>query len=493
MEKLLITSLLGFSGGVIFRSFYNFGWSFAIFFIFIGALLAAIFFSQRLIGLGLKNYKAPIFLMSLFLFAFGLGVIRYEIKDAGNNFPLLEKQINSKVVLRGMIVDEPDERENYLQLTIKAEDSGAKILIRTNRYGIFRYGDAVEIKGILKKPEIFSDSTFDWPAYLAKDDIYFEMFYPDVKILSTGGGFWLKRQMFFLKEKFIGNLSSLVPEPNASYLAGLVVGGKKAMPKNLQDEFRRAGIIHVVVLSGYNVTIVADMIMKILSGLPFFFGLGFGILGILLFAVMTGASATVIRASIMAGFVLLARATGRIYHISIALLAAGFLMILANPKILRFDVSFQLSFLATLALICLSPILEKKLNFIPKKFHIREIMAATISTQIFVLPLLLYSTGLFSAVGLVVNLLVLVFIPATMLFGFLSAGLGFLSLALGTPFGWIAYAFSAYELWVVDIFSKLPFASFNISISFWLMLFIYAAYAIVLYSLNNDRRALDKK
>jgi competence protein ComEC len=326
-----------------------------------------------------------------------------------------------------------------------------------------------------------------WPAYLAKEDIYYEMFYPQIKLISANSGSWLKRNLFSIKEKFIANLSAIIPEPNAGYLAGLTIGGKRAMPGDLQEEFRKAGIIHVVVLSGYNVTIVASAIMSILRGLPLYIGMGFGILGILLFALMAGASATVVRASIMACLVLLSRATGRIYQITAALLAAGFLMVLHNPKILRFDASFQLSFLSTLALIYVSPHIEKKLSFIPKKFGLREITGATISTQIFVLPFLLYKMGLFSIVSLPVNLLVLIFVPATMFFGFLAGIIGFISYLLATPFGWIAYIFSAYELWIVNLFSKLPFAAFNISISFWLMLVIYAIYVIALYKLNKKR------
>ncbi len=469
MNKFIIVLLLGFSGGVMARSFFDFGWSFAVFFVFLGLILAGIF-------IFLKFPKFVLF-AGLIFFAFGLGILRYEIKETGSK--ALENQINQKISFQGTIIEEPEEKENYTRLIAEENKTKTKILIVSRRYPEFHYGDKIEIIGQLEKPEQISD--FDWPAYLAKDDIYYEMFYPQIKFISGGGGSWIKRQLFFIKEKFIENLSAVMPEPHAGYLAGLTIGGKKAMSKDLQEEFRRAGVIHIVVLSGYNVTIVADTIMRILKTLPFFFGLGFGVLGILFFTLMAGASATVVRASLMAGLALLARATGRIYHITIALLAAGFLMIFQNPKILRFDASFQLSFLSTLALIYISPIFEKKLNFVPKKFGFREIASSTVSTQIFVLPFILYKMGLFSLVALPVNLLILIFVPITMFFGFFAGGLGFISNFLAIPFGWIAYAFSAYELWVVNLFSKLPFASFNISISLWLMILIYMIYALIIF------------
>ena len=460
-------------------------------FVFLGLIVAVIFyfFQPRADRPRAEKLQNPIFLIGLFFFTFGLGAVRYEIKDAKS--AVLEKEVGSKIVVGAVIIDESEEKENYTRLVAETEKEKVKILITARPYPIYHYGDKIEISGILKKPAKSPGSDFDWPAYLAKDDIYFEMFYPQIKLLEGLAGSWLNRHLFGIKEKFIANLSAIVPEPHAAFLAGLTVGAKQAMPKYLLEDFRSTGIIHIVVLSGYNVTIVANAIMAVLKGLPFFIGISFGILGIILFALMTGASATVIRASIMAILVLLAKATGRTYQITIALLAAGFLMILHNPKILRFDSSFQLSFLATIALIYLSPIVEKKLAFIPKRYKFREIASATISTQIFVLPFLLYKMGLLSIVSLPVNLLVLIFVPATMFFGFLAGGLGFISQIISVPFGWVAYALSAYELWIVDAFSKLSFASFNISyFPFWLTILIYAGYAIVLYNLYAG---LDKK
>ena len=469
------------------RSFYNFGWSFAFLFVFLGLTMAGIFFSPRLIGLGPNKCNRLVFLIGLFLLAFGLGMIRYEIKDTGS--AALEAKVGSRISVKALIIEEPEEKENYTRLIAETEEPKVNILIIIRRYPAYHYGDRIEINGVLKKPENSPESDFDWSAYLAKDDIYFEIFYPQIKLLPDKGGSYVKRQLFSLKEKFISNLSAVVPEPDAGFLAGLTVGAKQAMPKYLLEDFRKVGIIHLVVLSGYNVTIVASAIMAVLKGLPFFAGIGFGILGIIFFVLMTGASATVVRAAIMAGIALLARATGRIYHIKIALVAAAFLMVLQNPKILRFDSSFQLSFLATIALIYLSPIVGEKLKFIPKKYGLREVASATTSTQIFVFPFILYKMGMFSIVGLPVNLLILSFVPVTMFFSFIAAGLGFISQFLSLPFGWIAYGLSAYELWITNIFSKLPFSSFNIFIPFWLMLLIYAGYALVLYKLNKKKDA----
>jgi len=166
-------------------------------------------------------------------------------------------------------------------------------------------------------------------------------------------------------------------------MSGLLIGAKKGMPEDLQEDFRRVGIIHLVVLSGYNITIIAENIGRAvrLLPIPYFLSSVLSVLGIILFAILTGASATIVRASIMAILVLFARSTGRIYEVTYALFIAGFFMIVHNPKIVRFDASFQLSFLATLGLIYLPSLLEKHFHWITPRFQLRDFALATIATQ----------------------------------------------------------------------------------------------------------------
>ncbi len=422
---------------------------------------------------------------AIFLIATGFGMARYEIKDTPPNLSRFESTIASggKTELSGIVVDEPDEREKNTRLIVETDN--VKILVYAQHYPEFEYGDELSVSGKLKKPENFSGD-FDWAGYLAKDDIYYEMLYPKINLVARGKGSWVKRQMFALKAKYLSALSKVIPEPYAAFMGGLTVGAKRAIGKNLLEDFRKTGIIHIVVLSGYNISLVADTVMRAVSFLPTVFATSLGVLGIILFAVMTGASATVVRASLMSLLVVLARTTGRVYEITWALFLTGFFMVLHNPKILRFDAGFQLSFLATFAIIFLAPRIEEKLHFIPKKFQFREIFSATLATQIFVLPLLLYKMGMFSVVSVPVNLLVLIFVPATMLFGFITGAVGMFSALLSVPLGWISFAFLRYELGVVETFAKLPFASFNVSnFPLWLTLAVYILYGFLIYKLNR--------
>ena len=178
-------------------------------------------------------------------------------------------------------------------------------------------------------------------------------------------------------------------------------------------------------------------------------------IGIILFAILTGASATVVRAAIMGILLLWARETGKIYQALSALIFAAFLMIVINPKVLRFDASFQLSFLATFGLIFLVPRIEKYFTWFPNFWRLRENLVSTISTQIFVMPLLISMGGSFSWVMLPANLLILSAIPLSMFLGFLTGFFGFFSYYLSWVASWPAFWLAEYQLLVVNFFSSL--------------------------------------
>jgi len=479
MNKIFTIFLGGFVLGIFTRSFIDFGPAFAGFFALIGVALIIVYLFQ--------GKKKIIAFTSLLFLSIGLGIFRYDISADNKENEFFESNIGQTISFKGVISDEPDKREDNTRYVIEVGD--VRVLVYGERYPEFNYGDEIEIKGKLRKPENFSED-FNWQLYLAKDNIFYEMFYPKMELISTGNGFILKEGLFSIKRKFLQNISRVIPSPHSALLGGLVVGSKEAMGKELLDNFRKAGVIHIVVLSGYNVTIVVLAMMRTFSFLPQIFGIALGSLGIILFALLTGASATIVRASIMALIVVLAKATGRIYNITIALFVAGFLMIFHNPKVLAFDPSFQLSFLATVGLIYFSPLFEERLKFIPTKWNLREVTTATLATQAFVLPFLLYRVGDISVVSLPVNLLILIFVPITMFFGFLTGLLGFIGSIFSLPFAWATYLFLAYELKVVDIFSSFSFASVNFSMPLWIMFLIYVIYAVIILKLNSSGRVL---
>src|SRR3989344_2266646 len=152
-------------------------------------------------------------------------------------------------------------------------------------------------------------SPVDYVSYLEKVGILHQFLRPNISRIGEGKGNIIKRELLLLKHAFLDRVSRVIPEPESSLLGGLLVGAKQSLGKDLLDDFRTAGVIHIVVLSGYNLTIVAEAIMRFFSFMPRMWGLSLGGISIVLFSIMTRAGATVVRASIMALLALLARAT----------------------------------------------------------------------------------------------------------------------------------------------------------------------------------------
>lgn len=421
---------------------------------------------------------SPRILVFLCIGAFALGMARLEVDRLGEGDLLLEELVGHEVALRGVIVDEPDvrERSTRLQVHLTAIVDGAReqsvdshALVVMPHYPSYRYGDEIVLTGLLGRPEnrVHEEGEvgrpFNYVAYLAKEGMFYEMVFPDTEHLASGKGNAIRSALFALKERLLTSMRDTVPEPHASLLGGVTVGAKASMGTALLDDFRVTGIIHIVVLSGYNITVVAEGIGRVFSFAPRYLAFGLSTAAIVGFAMMTGLGATIVRASIMAFLVLLARLLGRTSEATYALVVAGVVMVLVNPRILLFDAGFQLSFIATLGLIHLSPIIERYLWRVPDILGLRMVTAATLATQIAVLPLLLYLMGEVSLVALPVNILILALVPLTMALGFLIGGLGMVATSLSLPFAYLAYLILAYDLAVVELFSRVPFASVTVT------------------------------
>jgi len=297
--------------------------------------------------------------LALFLLAFLLIVLRASFLSSVPD-PKIAQHLKERVSFTGKILAEPDERDTSVRYTVSIDDSSSKIILVTNLYPRFSYGDKLEVEGKLNLPKNFAAENgieFDYVSYLSKDRIHFLMYQPKIKVLESGGNF-LYKKLFALKNKFIESVARVVPEPNSSLVAGLIFGARSQLGENLLTQMKLVGLIHIVAISGYNVTIIAISILYLASYLKRRnLGLLLSVICIILFAIMVGLGSTVIRASIMALIAILAKYLGRPNEALRALGVAVFLMLLWNPLLLTRDPSFQLSVMATLGLILFSPII----------------------------------------------------------------------------------------------------------------------------------------
>lgn len=418
-------------------------------------------------------------LAAVFIYRWRFNLAERELAQAS-----ADPRLGTKVEISGMIDNDPQEGDKSVKFILKSDD-GKKYLATAGLGESFHYGQKLKVRGKLERPDNFATQngrTFDYVHYLAKDKIYYLIKYASVENIGEAGN-PLKKVLFNIKDSFLASIRRILNPPESTLMAGLLLGGSGNFSPDLNNAFIRTGTIHIVALSGFNVTIVAEAIMGFFRiFLSQSWSITCGIISIILFAIMTGLGSTVIRASIMSVLALAARATGRTYDATRALILAGVIMVLLNPFILFYDVSFQLSFLATLGIIRLAPRMEKYFTWLPKILDLPAIASTTAAAYVFVLPFLLYKMGVLSLVALPVNILILPFIPVTMLSGFIASLLGFISRIIALPFSLISRILLGYELGIIKWFSSLKFAALNIGlIPLGLVIFIYLIYAFIIF------------
>ncbi|HXK40489.1 MAG TPA: ComEC/Rec2 family competence protein [Candidatus Paceibacterota bacterium] len=452
-----------------------------------------------------KSFNGKLILAGFLGVAFLFGVIRFNSAnfDQGRLDVFTGREAGEKgveVVVNGFVDDETVVKGNRSEMILRAKELVAgdrtvrvddRIMITANRFPKFDYGDAVSATGALRKPTNLGE--FDYVAYLKKEGIRTTMFYPDVVEypgFELGWSEKLKinvyKAIFSAKRSFESAVSKSVSEPNASFINGILLGSRQNIPDDLKESFNKTGTTHILAISGYNIMIIS---WAVLTGLVIFLrrrtAFWISVAVICLFVILTGASASVVRAAVMGLLLLFAQGYGRLYDPKNSIILAGAAMVYFNPLVLRFNVGFQLSFLAVLGLIYFAPILKEKLSKAPELFGVKEMGIMTISAQLFVLPLLLNQFNVFSTVSLPANILVLPLVPAAMLFGFLAGAGGLLFAPLGQLFGYFAWAVTSYQLGVIKFFASMSFSSYDVSIHWLTMAVAYVLLFVWTYKLSK--------
>lgn len=505
-SQVLFYFLLAFIGGIFTASFLLISQTWVLVFLILAISLIAIFGYQ-------KTYSRKGFFAGLLFLVFVFGIIRFNSFNFSNSIlnQFADVEIGGKgtrVSLVGYIDDEPTDRGVRREFILKVKqiivgdrtvEVNDRVLITTQKFPEFKYGDILFATGSLEKPRNLTD--FDYVAYLKKEGIKMTTFYPkvtvptqqyDSMIYHTVGYFEgvkisLYRKIFELKNKFESAINKSISEPNASFINGILLGSRQDISEEMKDAFNKTGTTHILAISGYNIMIIS---WAILTGLVYFFKrrtafwISVGI--IILFTILTGASSSVVRASIMGLLLLFANGYGRIYDAKNSIILAGAAMIWINPFVLVFDVGFQLSFLAVIGLIYLYPFLNNKfykifpilsstksrqqnrgssisqsnqisdLREIGTEFgKFKELTLMTISAQLAVAPLLIYYFHQFSPLSLPVNILILPFVPLAMLAGFVSGIVGIIFLPLGKIIGFIAWAITTYQIKIIEFFASI--------------------------------------
>lgn len=427
-----------------------------------------------------------------------LGLIRIAFLPTAMPEALLQL-VDQKANVTGTVIAIPDLRETNEKLTVdvRTGDSHARILATVPLYPAFYAGDILQLSGTIRKPAAFATDggrTFAYDKFLEKDGIYAVMPLAHAERKGRSHSVWLYvlRMLGALKGMLMKALATALPEPESALAVGILVGGKQGLGARLIDDFTTSGMLQIIVLSGFNVMIVASALMRLLACFPKRLAFIVASASIMAFVLMAGAGSSAVRAGLMAGFALAARTFGRRYDVMRIICVTLFLIALANPLTLAYDPGFQFSFIATIGLVIGTPLITPRLLFLKSSLAI-ELFSTTLAAEIALLPYLLYETGNLSFVSVIANVLAMPVIPFAMFASAVAAALAVplshlsavLPLVLGIP----AYLPLAYVIRIATLSASLPFANRILNaFPFWIVLVSYVTLALLVFTLSKPPR-----
>ncbi|MDX2776538.1 ComEC/Rec2 family competence protein [Streptomyces caniscabiei] len=281
-----------------------------------------------------------------------------------------------------------------------------------------------------------------------------------------------------VRDYFADAVRLAIPDPEAALGIGYLVGQRRALPPELDEALQIAGLTHIVVASGYNLTILVRLARRACMKISRFTALA-GASGLIVsFIAITGLSPSMSRAGLVAGLSLLAWYYGRKFHPLVLLPFAAAVTLLINPAFGWNDLGWQLSFAAFAGVLIVAPLAQAYFFGDEKPGTIRQILGETIAAQLCTLPIILVAFGEFSNVAIIANMLVVPFVPLAMLLTFV-AGIGALiAPALALTVGWPATTLLHYMVTVAQHAAGLPWAQTQATIPLWGATVFYCAVAV---------------
>ncbi len=430
-----------------------------------------------------RRNPLPRLIFSITLF-FSLGGLRYVTSLPRINPAHIASRNDRgyKVTIEGIVVTSPDLRDTYTGLKIEAQSIqtdggkhtqaiGGKILAYVSPFEEYSYGDRVRLTGLVETPPVFE--TFSYREYLARQGIHSLMQDPEIVVLEKRAGNPLLQVILDFRGRALEIVQKIFPDPEASLLAGILLGIESGISPKVRTSFDTTGTTHIIAISGFNITIISALFISL-------FGRWLGVrrgavaagLAICLYTILVGADAAVVRAAIMGGFVLLANRIGRQTHGMASLGGAAIVMSVISPSVL-WDVGFQLSFAATLGLILYAEPLQDWFVRTTSRWlgdglaerlaePVGEYVLFTLAAQLTTLPLIAYYFRRISLVSFITNPVILPVQPAVMILAGLATLAGCLWLPLGGALAWSAWPFAAFTIRAVDFFARWSAASISL-------------------------------
>lgn len=495
-HRTTIVTVLGVMLGIVIGEQSMFASEIALGALLLGVVQIALYFFERK-NIGqikstqgiLDTLRAFSVSLTTFLFCLGIsaGILRMELVEEKGVY-----MCETSCTFSAKIISSPEVKKEYQVFTVKVFSDSQEmynVQVRTTLYPRFHIGETLELKGKVSVPdkifshdnEVLAKKTFDYASYLRTKNIGSETFYPHITVTDTQAhtltdilGRW--------KENFVDRIGTYVSPPASSLAEGMLFGAT-SMSEELLQQFRVAGLSHIIVLSGFNIVIVIIAVLFIFSFLPLILRVTFASIFVILFVMMVGGSASVLRATLMAFISLLAMVSGRKYVAKQALVLSLLCIILYEPYALMHDVSLHLSFLATAGLVYMSDTIRFSIvKYFPSIYpSFLELITTTLSAYFATLPYVMFTFGTVSMYALIANIIIVPLVPCAMLLTFFVTLFSYISESAAYLFGFIDTLFINCILFITNVIEWLPLSQVLLSLSFFGMLFFYASGFVIIF------------
>lgn len=411
----------------------------------------------------------------LALLAFTLGGLRFSLVPLTSD--LAQYNHAGGLTLEGVVSAEPDRRDDRVLLRLEAESvtragqtqaTGGAALVYAPPTTSASYGDRVRATGVLITPA--EADTFSYADYLARGGVFSIMQDTSVEVLSGGHGSPFYTALLDVKERASTLIAHSLPEPAAGLLGGILLGDESGIAPEVRDAFNAAGAAHVIAISGFNMALLSGVVMGLLTrfGIRRWRAAFIGIGVIVSYTLLVGASAAVVRAAMMSSLLVIGAIIKRKTYVPASLALVALLLSLQNPTVI-WDISFQLSFFATLGLALYAAPLSRRFDALLARLFPRrtarmvgdflaEPLIVSLAAQITTLPLIVLYFGRLSPVALLVNLLIIPVQGHLLIVGLLAVLVAFAIPAAAQVLFWLDLLPLTWTLGVVRLVGGLPFA-----------------------------------
>lgn len=373
------------------------------------------------------------------------------------------------VQLEGLVIDDADTDKSgatvlklkNIRIDTTAINAGVA-RVTTKSSSLVRRGDTVKLEGVL------GEGFGTYPASMHRATLLsvHEPQPPDIARI--------------VRDWFTDGVRQAVPDPQARLGIGFLVGQKSALPPDLLEALQIAGLTHIVVASGYNLTILVRLSRRLLARVSVFSAFIGSILLVVCMMAVTGLSPSMTRAGLVTGMSLLVWYYGRSFHPFVLLPFAAALTVFVEPSYAWGDMGWLLSFSAFAGVMILAPLLQRFFFGETQSGILRQVLGETIAAHFMTLPIIIVSFGTISNVAVFANLMIVPLVPLAMLLTFM-AGVGtllspLLAELVGQPATWLlGYMVAVSEWWAM-----LPWAQFEVQVEWWFAPLAYIIMACVI-------------